>query len=219
MSKTLATRTSVSIAKTYGASVAMSAISNDTEAVATLASGHGVTAGDFLEITSGWGRLNERVARVKSVSGSGPYLVTLESINTSDTSKFPTGTGTGSVREITAWTNLSQIKDVSSSGGDLQFADVTDLEDVVEKKIPTIRSAVALSLTVYDDPSLAWYAVALAAAESATPAGMRATFPNGSILLANAYWSVQTTPNVAKNEAMTAKVDVSYVAAPTRYSA
>ena len=54
---TISTGTSVSIAKTYGPSVAMTALTNSadsvTPAVATLAAGHSVVVGDYIEITSG----------------------------------------------------------------------------------------------------------------------------------------------------------------------
>lgn len=82
----IATGTGVDIASTYGASVNMTAITNATEAVATLAAGHGVVVGDFLEVTSGWQRLTGRIVRVKTVATND---VTLESINTSSTSLFP----------------------------------------------------------------------------------------------------------------------------------
>lgn len=215
MGITLSTGTIVAIAKTYGASVNMTAIGNAAEAVATLAAGHGCVVGDYLEISSGWGRLDKRVVRVKTVATND---VTLEGIATTNTTLYPAGTGAGTIRRITAWDNLSQLKDLSVSGGDQQFADITAIDDVVERKVPTIRSAVALSMTVMDDPSQAWYATVQAAADAASVAGLRMSFPNGTKLLANAYWSLQKTPNVAKNEALTAKVDASYAADPVRYA-
>lgn len=218
MAKTLSTGVIFAIASAYGVAKTFSSLSNVSEAVASFAADPSLSAGDYIEVTSGWGRLNGRVVRVKSVSGSGPYLVTFESIDTTSTTRYPTGTGTGSVRKVTAWTNLSQIKDVAPSGGDLSFADVTDLEDVVERKMPTTRSASSLALTVYDDPSLAWYAPVQAASDSATPVGVKITYANGSINVGNAYWSLQSIPNVSKNEAMTTKVDMAYSAQPIRYA-
>jgi len=218
MAKTLSTGTIFAIASAYGAAQAFSSITNVAEAVASFTANPSLAAGDIIEVTSGWGRLNGRIVRVKAVSGAGPYLVTFEAIDTTSTAKYPSGSGAGSVRKITTWTNLSQVKDVSVSGGDVNYADVTDIEDVVEKKIPTTRGAVSLSLTVYDDPTLAWYAVVQAASDAITPVAMRQSFANGSLTLANTYWNVQQTPNVAKNEALTAKIDCGYYAVPTRYA-
>lgn len=215
MSITLTTGTAVAIASTYGASVAMSAITNAAEAVATLAASHGVVVGDYLEVTSGWGRLDKRIVRAKTVATND---VTFESINTSSTTLFPAGSGTGSIRRITAWTSLSQVQGSATSGGDLQYADITAIDDVVQKQAPTIRSAVNVNLTVFDDPSLGWYAVVDAADAAKTPVGVRFTFPNSSKLVANAYWSLQRTPSFQQNDSLKAQIGISYCAEPVRYA-
>lgn len=219
MAITLSTRTMMYIASTYGADKTFTAASNAAQCELSFAADPGLASGDVVEITSGWGRLNNRLARVDSVSGVGPYLAVLEDIDTSDTDIYPAGTGTGTVREVTAWTEITQKKSISASGGEQQFADATSIEDDVEKKIPTIRSAVSVSVEVFDDPTLAYVPVVKAAADASRVAGVKMSFPNGSVLYANAYWSIQDVPNIAKNEALTAKVDMSYASAPTRYAA
>lgn len=215
MAITLSTGSVIAIASTYGASKTMSAISNAGEAVATLEGSHGFTTGDYMEITSGWDRLNGRVVRVKSVNVND---VTLEDIDTSSTTRFPAGTGTGTVREITAWTNLSQVQSVEPGGGEQQYTDVTTIVDQVQKQIPTTRAPVTVSMTVFDDPALSYYAVVRSASESSTATGVKFTFPNGSKLVANAYWSLQTTPSIGSNAPLTARIDLSYAAEPTRYA-
>ena len=119
MAITISTGTTVAIATTYGSAVTMSAITNATEAVATLAAGHGVVVGDILEVTSGWDLLNGRLVRAKTVATND---VTFESINTTSASSYPAGTGTGSIRRITAWTSVSQVQSVDTGGGEQQFA-------------------------------------------------------------------------------------------------
>lgn len=218
MAKTLATGTILAIAKTYGASVAMSAITNSAlagEAVATLAPAHGCVVGDYIEIKSGWGKLDGQIHRVKTVATND---VTLEKFDTNNQTNFPAGTGAGTIRRITAWTNLSQVKSLGSSGGDQQYADVTAIDDVVERKMPTVRSAVTADYEVFDDPSLAWYADVTAASDASTPYGIRYSFPNGSKLVASAYWSLLKVPMVTKNEALTSKISVSFDAPPMRYA-
>ena len=215
MAITLSTGVALAIAKTYGSSVNITAITNAAEAVATLSVGHSVVVGDYLEVTSGWGLLDKRVVRVKTVTTND---VTFEGINTTDTTKYPSGTGTGSIRRITAWSALSQVKAISASGGEMQFADVTALDDVVAKQIPTIRSAVSMNVDVFDDPTLAWYTDVSAATDARAPYGLRMSFPNGSKMVANAYWSLQKVPSVNQNEAMTTQITLSYAAEPVRYA-
>ncbi len=215
MSKTLATRIKFAIAKTYGSSVVMSAVSNASEAVATLAAGHGVIAGDYLELTSNWGLLNSKIVRVKTVASND---VTLEGINTASTAKYPAGTGAGSIRRITAWDQLSQIKNVSSSGGDQQFADATSLDDDVEVKIPTIKSARSMTLEVFDDPTLAWYATVSNASDAVVPTAVLIQPPNGSKIVGNAYWGLMKEPNITKNEVLTSTITLTMNAESTRYA-
>ena len=176
---------------------------------------HGVVVGDYIEITSGWDLLTGRIARAKAVSVND---VTLELIDTANTTRYPATTGTGSIRRITAWTTLSQITaGISVSGGDQQFADITTLADRTQKQIPTTRSPVQITLPVYDDPSLSWYATVRTASESATVAAVRMSFPNSSKLVAGAYWSLQQVPTI-EDSTLRASVSLSFVADPTRYA-
>jgi hypothetical protein len=215
MSITLATGTVCAIASTYGASANMTAITNAAEAVATLAVGHGVTQGDYLEVTSGWDRLNARIVRAKTVSTND---VTFEGINTTSTTNYPAGSGTGTIRRITAWTNISQVQSgISVSGGDINFADITTIIDTVQKQIPTTRSPISVTLPLYDDPSLSWYATVQTASDSAVATGFRMSFPNSSKLVANAYWSLQTVPTI-EDSTLRSKIDVAFAAPPVRYA-
>lgn len=215
MAITQAVGTTFAIASAYGTSKNMTAVSNATEAVATLEASHGIAAGDYVEVTSGWDRLNARIVRIKTVATND---VTFEGINTSSTTNYPAGSGTGTVRKISTWTSLSQItQNFSVSGGDQQYADITTLSDSIRKQIPTVRAPIAVTLPVYDDPSLAWYSTVSSVSESSTATAMRASFPNGSKLVANAYWSLQKTPTV-EDSTLRARIDVSFAAEPTRYA-
>lgn len=215
MAITLATGTQAAIASTYGVSKNMTALTNAAAAVATLEASHGVIVGDFVEITSGWDLLNGRIARISAVATND---VTFEIIDTSSTSRYPAGTGTGTVRRITAWTTISQITaGISVSGGEQQFASITTLTDKTEKQIPTTRSPVQVTLPVYDDPSLGWYATVRTASESATAAAMRMIFPNSSRMVANAYWSLQQVPTI-EDSTLRSSISISFLADPTRYA-
>lgn len=215
MAITLATGTQVAIASTYGAGFTVSAISNANPAVATLSASHGVIVGDFIEITSGWDLLTGRVVRVSAVSVND---VTLEGINTSSVTNYPAGTGGGTGREITAWTNITQVQGVDTSGGDINFADITTLTDTTQKQVPTTRSPQQINFTVFDDPALAWFAVAQTASDAKALTALRIVFANASRMLANGYFSVQKTPNISVNAPLTAVLGFSSAADPVRYS-
>ena len=161
MSITLAKGTTLAIASALAAAKAMSAITNATEAVATLEASHGVAVGEYFMAASGWGRLDNTVQRAKTVATND---VTIEGFNSLSTDLFPAGSGTGSVREISTWQQITQIKGISSSGGEQKFEDITELDDDEDIEIPTTRGAIKLDLVIHDDPTLAWYATVKAAA-------------------------------------------------------
>jgi len=47
---------------------------------------------------------------------------------------------------------------------------------------------------------------------------LRIIFPNASRLVANGYYSLQTTPSIASNAPLTAQIGFSASATPTRYA-
>lgn len=215
MAITLATGTALSIASTYGASVNMTALTNAAAAVATLAPGHACVVGDFLEVTSGWDLLNARIVRVSAVATND---VTFEGINTLSTANYPATTGVGSIRRITAWTPLAQVQSFDTSGGDLNFADITTITDRTQKQVPTTRSAQSLSMTVFDDAALAGQIAVQAASDLSTPAAFRIVFANNSRMVINGYWSINSAPAVAVNAPLTNNITFSGLALATRYA-
>lgn len=215
MSKTLSTGSVFKIAASYGPVVAMTAISNDAEAVATLASGHLVVVDDFVELKSGWGRLDGRVVRVKTVATND---VTLEEIDTSSEVVYTPGSGVGSIRRITGWVNLTQVNDISTSGGTPNFADGSDTDSVVDVQLPTTKSPVVMNFTCHDDPELPWYAACVAADEARVPYGYQMVPPNGSVVVGNAYWSILQVPQVTKRETLKTLIQLNFAAEIKRYA-
>ena len=205
----------VAIASGYGAAKTMSALTNASPAVATLEASHGVIVGDFLEVTSGWSRLTDKIVRASVVSTND---VSLEGINTLLTSIYPASGGTGTVREITGWTQLSQILSSSSSGGEQQFLEYQLLEGDAQKRIPTFKNAAGLSFTVADDPTLAGYILASTANDDRLPRAVKITLPSGAVLVYNAYISLNKTPSLSVNEIMAVEVTLSLLAEPVRYA-
>jgi hypothetical protein len=214
MAITLAVGTTVAIASAYAASKTMSAITNDANAVATLEASHGVAAGEFVEVTSGWDRLNSRIVKATAVATND---VTFGTIDTSSTSRYPNGSGTGSVREISTWTNIGQItKDIQVGGGEQRYADITTLADVIDKQIPTRRSPITVTLPLFYDNDLGFVATVRSVAETATATAVRFTYPDGTVLVANAYWSYQEVPTI-QDDTLRGSIDMTFAALPAVY--
>lgn len=141
------TGTTFWIASTFAAAKTVTAISNAAEAVVS-ATAHGFVAGDAVEMTSGWGRLNRRVFEVKSATTDS---FVLSGADTTNVNFFPAGTGAGSVRKVNAFLQITQVTAASSSGGDPQTVNYKYLESDVGYSINDGFAATQYQLTMDAD--------------------------------------------------------------------
>lgn len=145
------TGTVFSIASAFASSLPFTSATNAAETVLSLASTTGLAVNDIVEVTSGWGRLNLRIFRIKALVTN--TSITLELADTSSTSFFPSpGTNAaGSVRKVNTWTDISQVTAVSSSGGDPITVDYRYLESDVRYSINDGFNASSYSVTLDAD--------------------------------------------------------------------
>lgn len=205
----------LALATAYASAQTVSAVTSASEAVAT-ATGHTLVNGDLVEFTSGWSKANGRIFRVKGVAAS---TFTLEGLDTTNPNLFPAGSGVGSVRKITGWTQISQVLESTSQGGEQQFANYSFLENDFQSQIPTETSAQSISVSIADDPALPGYQALRAANGTKVAVGLRATLPSGSLILYNAYVGFDETPSMTKGQVMACKASLSLVNRPVRYAA
>lgn len=198
-----------------GTAITVTVLTNANPAVAT-ATAHGLADNDIVVVTSGWAKIDGRVARVAS-SDSGTFAY--EDFNTSNTTRFPAGTGIGSVKEVTGWTQISQVLNSTTEGGEQQFLTYAFLEDGDERRIPTTKSPVGLTLILGDDSSLAWYDKLAAADDDREPRPIRIALPSGDMIYYNAYCTLNRTPSLTVNELMGLQATFSLVGPQTRYNA
>jgi hypothetical protein len=198
-----------------GTAINMTAITNATEAVATLAASHGIIVNDIIVPTSGWKRLDQRVVRVKTLATND---VTLESINTSNTTDYPAGSGTGTVKKVTSWTTISQLKrDVTTGGGGFETSDATTLDDVRTQNVPIIAVGTTATFNVFWDPTLSWFSAVRDAARAGTLFPYRETLGNGSKIYGNAYWGFNEEPQIVDG-LLTAQITLNSAPDSTTYS-
>lgn len=135
------------VATTFGSDKTVTAVSNAAEAVVTAT--HDFAIGDIVEMTSGWGRLNKRAVRVKSVSTTVSFVA--EGIDTTSTTFFPAGTGTGTCRKASAFTQITTVMNPSSSGGEPKTVSYKFIESDVEYMINDGFSATSYSMDLDAD--------------------------------------------------------------------
>ncbi|MFG6457867.1 phage tail tube protein [Roseateles sp. BYS96W] len=143
------TGTTVAVAAVFASSLPFTTASNATEAVLGMASTTGLSAGDIVEVTSGWGRLNLRSARIKAVTAN--VSITLEGMDTTNTTFYPVGVGAGSVRKVTTWQTIDKITGISSSGGDPVSVDYKYMDSDVRYSINDGFNASSYQLTIDAD--------------------------------------------------------------------
>ncbi|WP_397448130.1 phage tail protein [Pseudomonas sp. NA-150] len=200
-------------AATYAAALAFTALSNASEAIATVAAST-LAAGDIVLLTCGWSSLNNKVVRVKLATAT---AITLEAIDTTDPLIFPVGGGVGTMKKVLTWVQIPQVTDVSFSGGTQNYTDVNFLENAQGFQIPTDKSAASMVLTIADDPTQAFNPILQAADAGKQIQAARMNLPGADTILYGTYTSFSTQPTVSRNNLLTRTVNLALQSLPTRY--
>lgn len=205
----------VHLATTLGAAVAITSITNANPAVAN-ATGHSLVAGDLVVIKSGWKRIDQRVFRVANPTTNS---FELEGMDTTDTTAFPAGSSSGSAMIVSTWVQITQVTGISTSGGDQQYVTVSPLESDFEIQIPSMTSAQSISMDIGDDPSLDGYKALKVASDARAIRPFKLVNKNGSVIYYNGYVSLNETPTKNKGQVDTVKATFALQSKPTRYAA
>lgn len=214
MAASLPNGSTLFIGSAYGSALTVSALTNANPGVAT-STAHGLSNGDYVVVTSGWSRLNNRLVRVAGVTAN---TFELEGINTTDTDIYPASSGVGSVREVTTFTQITQVLQPTSQGGEQQFLAYQFLEDDAQTEIPTTKTAGGFNFSVADDPTLAGYIAMAAANDDREARALRVNLANGSKLCYYAYLTLNETPSLTVNELMACQATARFLNKPTRYT-
>ncbi|MGQ3051104.1 MAG: phage tail tube protein [Roseateles sp.] len=212
------TGTTFHIASAFGSALTTSAASNAAECVLSMASTTGLANGDFVEVTSGWGRLNKRAARIKSVVLN--TSITLEGIDTSSTTYFTAGAGTGSVRKVTTFTQITQVTAVSSSGGDPVTVDYKYIESDVRYSINDGFNATSYTLTLdADSIATAGYIALKALTDVQTDTILRINKRSGAINLVPCTCALNESDSMNDGQITTVTASFNGNNRATKYSA
>lgn len=195
---------------------AMSAVTNATEAVATLEASHGIVVGDILVVTSsGWGALAGRPARAKTVATND---VTLEEINTTSTVTYPVGLGVGTIKEANAWTQITQITDATFAGGEPNFTEVNFLEEDRSRRLFTRFSAEGLDLTIAHDATLGWYPTVRTASDSGAIYAFRLNLKSGAVRYYTGTLAFNENPTLGVDAVQAVSIAISFDAKSIGYA-
>lgn len=216
MSYKLPNGSKVEIGVTYGDVTDIDAVSNANPAVATVSASHALSTGDFIVVDdSGWSGLKGKAIKIGTVAGNSAPLL---DINSSSTTRFPAGQGTGTFREVLTWQQVLQVLNPQSSGGEQQFTQFQPLESDVQFELPTVRTPYRFTMDLGDDPDLAGYQAIADASDDGEARAVRVTLRDGSVILFNAIITVSKMPTLTINEVQVVNVTMALQAEPTRPS-
>ena len=211
---TLPTGTIYAVATVFAAPRTITAISNAVEGVVTSAA-HGYTDGTILQITSGWGRLNRRVVRVK---GSTVNTFVMEAIDTTNQAFYPAGSGVGTARSITTFQQINSILNPSASGGEPKTVTVKFLASDVETKLNDGFAAISESFDIdADEFGGAAYTALVTLSEVQTDTVIRKTLRTGSTIFTPCRVSLNQNPKLTEGQIITNAASIDGNGLVTRY--
>ena len=174
---------------TFASAKTISALSNANPAVAT-STAHGYSALDEILLTSGWEDATNSIFRVAAIDANS---FGVSGLNSSNTTYFGVGTGTGTAQKISGWTDIPQVLSIANSGGDTRFTTVQPLAARNGLQIPTGFNAASTTLTLAHDPALAAYITMLDLSRSFTKVAFRVVGAGGTSY-GYGYMSVSENP-------------------------
>jgi len=210
------TNVGVAVQSAIGAAKTITAITKVSPGVAEFAADPGLADGDYAVFKSivGMYQLENRIARITSGSGSGPYFRTLEGV---DCSLYTAATG-GSAYELTFGTSLALVTGVTVSGGEPEFADITRIHDSQKIEVPTRTSPFRISFECLWDPTDSGLAALKTASDALAERGVLITFSSGYKAVFMGYISSTLLPTGSAGEAVKTTVEIRASGRPTFYT-
>ncbi len=203
----------VKVGATHGTDLTISAITKANPGVVSY-TGTDPTDGDFVILdVKGMTEVTKRVFRVANVNGAGNTFE-LEDEDTTTYGTFVSGTAT----PVTAFSQMSTVTDISASGGDPEFADVTTIHDKIRRRVPTVFSPSSYQFGNIFDASDAALARLRAVTKTRTPEAIVFEFSNGMQFCFLAYAAASGAPTGSAQELVKTSVSLESQGLPNVYS-
>lgn len=213
---TLPKGTILSVASAFAAAKTVTTISNAAEASVSCTA-HGYSVGDIVQLYSAWGQLNRRIVRVKSVTTD---AFVAEGIDTTNTEFFPTGSGGGTVRKVTTFTQISKYLNPSQSGGEPKNVTVSFMDEDSETNLHDGFTAVTESFEVDADQfGTTAYNTLKTLSEVQTDTVLKKTLKSGAIIFTPCTIALNENVKLADGSIMTNMVSINGNGKISRYSA
>lgn len=201
----------VAMQSAIAADVTITALSKAAEGVVTATNTY--TAGDYVYLKiQGMFQLDGRVARIKTVSGTG---FTLEGIDTTNFDTFSSGT----CAKLTFGTSITTATSLSSSGGDFDFIDTTTIHGNAKTQIPGLPNPSTYTFENIWDVSDAGLLAMKAAADAQGIRAFKFTFgTGGQIMVFAGYVGASLLPGGSAQDKVTTSAVITMNNSPSYYA-
>ena len=211
---TLPSGTLMAIATAFAAAKTVTGISNAAEAVVSCTA-HGYSVNDIIQLYSGWGRLNRRAVRVKSVLTDS---FVAEAIDTTNLEFFPAGSGGGTARKVSTFTQISKYLNRQASGGEPKRVTVRFMDEDTESSLNDGFTAVQESFDIDADQfGGAAYLALRSLSEVQTDTILKKTLKSGVAIYTPCKVSLNENPKMSDGNIMTNAVSIDGNGRITRY--
>ncbi len=168
--------------------------------------------GDYVVLdVQGMFQVDDVVARVDNqVAGS----FDLEGFDTTTYDTF----SAGNFQVITFGTTIATLTDISASGGEPEFADITTIHDNIRKQVPVVTSPLSFSFESIWDPSDAGLAALQTASRGIEERAFRFTFSDGTVTVFQGYVSAPMVPTGSAQDTVTTPITITSNGFPTTYT-
>lgn len=170
--------------------------------------------GDYILLdVTGMYQLDGVVARVANVN-AGSNTLELEGFDSTAYETFTAGT----FQVITFGNTATNFVDVSPSGGEPEFADITTIHQNIRTRVPVVTSPLSFSITGLFDPSDTLMIDLARATRAIDTRCFRFTFSNGQKMVFNAYVSAPGVPTGSAQQAVQTPISLECQGLPTTYA-
>lgn len=209
------TNVGVDVQTALATAITITNISKAATGVVTYSGAIDPANGDYIALTAnGMSEAGDRVFRIANVNGAANTFE-LEGEDTTDYQTFVNG----SFQVITFGASLTIAQNITVSGGDTEFADVTTIHDLVRKRVPTIVSPMSLAMDNIFDLTDPGFIELNKAHKAKTKRAIRLRFGTGAKMVLTGYASAAGVPTGQAQGVVQMKMAIEAQNLPTVYAA
>lgn len=205
----------VKVGATHATALTVTGITKANPAVVSYTAGTDPTNGTYVIMaTAGMVELNNRVFRIANVNTSADTFE-LEDEDSTSYGTFSSGTAT----PVATFQSMTTVQDITASGGEPEYADVTTIHDKIRRRVPTVFSPSTYQFGCIFDPADAAMARLVAITKTRTPEAVVFVFSDGSEFAFFSYAAASGAPIGSAQEVVKTNVSLESQGLPNVYGA